>query len=435
MKKHTHLSLDERITIAQLLKDCSPFKAIARELGRDPSTISKEVRGHRVPKKSGALGKAFYICAHRFGCDCRRLCTGCKNNRYCWTCGKCISICPDYKEQKCSRLSSPPYVCNGCQNLNSCTLEKWFYRAQSAQEEYKSLLSEAREGISLSEDEIRHLDSIISPLILKGQSLNHIFQNHGDSIMVSESTLYRLINDNLFTARNLDLPRRVRFSKRKCRKNRKIDKQCRTGRTYLDYQVYIQEHPDLPVTQIDSVEGVKGGKVLLTIHFVQAEFMAAFLRDTNDSQSVIDIFNRLYLELRCDIFISLMPVLLADNGSEFSNPSRIEFDTQGNQRTHLFYCDPASPGQKGSAERNHELIRLVIPKGKPLDSYTQDDISLMMSHINSYCRPSLGNKTPYDMMCFLYGKGIPERFGIHKIAPDDVTLRPSLLAKGDDKDE
>ena len=320
MKKHTHLSLDERITIAQLLKDCSPFKAIARELGRDPSTISKEVRGHRVPKKSGALGKAFNNCAHRFGCDCRRLCTGCKNNRYCWTCGKCISICPDYKEQKCSRLSSPPYVCNGCQNLNSCTLEKWFYRAQSAQEEYKSLLSEAREGISLSEDEIRHLDSIISPLILKGQSLNHIFQNHGDSIMVSESTLYRLINDNLFTARNLDLPRRVRFSKRKCRKNRKIDKQCRTGRTYLDYQVYIQEHPDLPVTQIDSVEGVKGGKVLLTIHFVQAEFMAAFLRDTNDSQSVIDIFNRLYLELRCDIFISLMPVLLADNGSEFSNP-------------------------------------------------------------------------------------------------------------------
>lgn len=435
MKKHTHLSLDERIVIAQLLKIASPFKAIARELGRDPSTISKEVRAHRTPKKSGAFGKAFNNCSHRFSCDCRRLCPGCKNNRYCWTCGKCISICPDYKEQKCSLLSSPPYVCNGCQNLHSCTLEKWFYRAQSAQEEYKSLLSEAREGISLSQEEIRHLDSIISPLLLKGQSLNHIFQNHGDSIMVSESTLYRLIDYNLFTARNLDLPRRTRFSKRKCRKNRKIDKQCRTGRTYLDYLAYMQEHPDLPITQIDSVEGVKGGKVLLTIHFVQAEFMAAFLRDTNDSQSVIDIFDRLYLELRCDIFLSLMPVLLADNGSEFSNPSRIESDTQGNRRTHLFYCDPASPGQKGSAERNHELIRLVVPKGKPLDSYTQDDISLMMSHINSYCRPSLGNKTPYDMMCFLYGERIPELFGIHKIDPDDVTLRPSLLAKGDDRDE
>lgn len=435
MRKHTHLSLDERITIALLLRYRSSFKAIARELGRDPSTISKEILRHRTPKKSGALGKAFNNCAHRFGCDCRRLCTGCKNNRYCWTCGKCIFICDNYEEQKCFRLSSPPYVCNGCPDLNSCTLEKWFYRAQSAQKEYRELLSEARAGISLSENEIRHLDSIISPLILKGQSLNHIFQNHGDSIMVSESTLYRLIDSSLFTARNLDLPRKVRFSRRRCSRNRKIDKQCRTGRTFSDYQTYRQKHPDLPVTQIDSVEGVRGGKVLLTIHFVQAEFMAAFIRDTNDSQSVIDIFDRLYLELRCDIFISLMPVLLADNGSEFSNPSRIEFDTQGNRRSHLFYCDPASPGQKGSAERNHELIRLVIPKGTPMDPYTQDDISLMMSHINSYCRPSLGNKTPYDMMCFLYGEGIPELFGIHKIAPDNVTLRPSLLAKDGDRDE
>ena len=96
MAKHSHLSLDERITIAQLLKEQSSFKAIARELGRDPSTISKEIRRHRIPIKSGALGKAFNNCAHRFGCDCRRLCTGCKNNRYCWTCGKCISICSNY---------------------------------------------------------------------------------------------------------------------------------------------------------------------------------------------------------------------------------------------------------------------------------------------------------------------------------------------------
>ena len=429
MAKHSHLSLDERITIAQLLKEHSSFKAIARELGRDPSTISKEIRRHRIPKKSGALGKAFNNCAHRFGCDCRRLCTGCKNNRYCWTCGKCISICSNYVKQTCSRLSSPPYVCNGCTSLNSCTLEKWFFRAQSAQKEYLELLTEAREGISLSENEIRYLDSIISPLLLKGQSLNHIFQNHRDSIMVSESTLYRLIDSNLFTARNIDLPRRVRFSKRKCRKNIKIDKQCRDGRTYLEYLDYRKEYPDLPVTQIDSVEGVKGGKVLLTIHFVQAEFMAAFIRSTNDSQSVIDIFDRLYLELRCDVFLSLMPVILADNGSEFSNPARIEFDAQGNRRTRLFYCDPSSPGQKGSAERNHELIRYIIPKGTPLDSYTQDDINLMMSHINSYCRPSIGNKTPYDMMCFLYGERIPELFGIHKISPDDVTLRPALLRK------
>ena len=64
------------------------------------------------------------------------------------------------------------------------------------------------------------------------------------------------------------------------------------GRTYDDFESYMKERPDLPVTQMDSVEGTKGGKVLLTIHFVKAELMLSFLRDSNDSQSVIDVFDK-----------------------------------------------------------------------------------------------------------------------------------------------
>lgn len=189
----------------------------------------------------------------------------------------------------------------------------------------------------------------------------------------------------------------------------------------------MQEHPHLPVTQVDSVEGKKGGKVLLTIHFVKAEFMLSFLREANDSQSVIDIFEKLYFELRPDRFQKLMPVLLADNGTEFSNPSAIELDRQENPRTRMFYCDPSAPYQKGSAERNHELIRCFFPKGTSLDSYTQDHISLMMDHINSYCRESLGNKTPYEMMAFLYGEDILDLLGCHKIAPNEVTMNSSIF--------
>jgi len=44
---------------------------------------------------------------------------------------------------------------------------------------------------------------------------------------------------------------------------------------------------------MDSVVGTKGGKVLLTIHFVESSLMLAFLRDANTSQSIIDIFNAL----------------------------------------------------------------------------------------------------------------------------------------------
>ena len=168
--------------------------------------------------------------------------------------------------------------------------------------------------------------------------------------------------------------------------------------------------PLLPVRQLDSVEGIKGGAVLLTIHFVQQGLQLAFLRSSNDSQSVIDIFERLYLELRPDVFMDLFPVLLADNGNEFSNPRAIECDRQGNARTRMFYCDPNAPYQKPHCENNHEMIRRYLPKGTDIGRYSQEQISLMMSHINSYARPNLGNKCPYDVFAFQYGKDILDVF-------------------------
>ena len=187
------------------------------------------------------------------------------------------------------------------------------------------------------------------------------------------------------------------------------------------------DHPDASVRQLDSVEGIKGGAVLLTIHFVEQQLQLAFLRQHNDSQSVIDIFNRLYLELRTDIFMDLFPVILADNGSEFSNPSAIELDAQGNQRTKMFYCNASAPYQKGSCENNHELIRRIIPKGTDIGLYTQEQINLMMSHINSYSRKKLGNKSPYEVFEFQYGRKILDAFHLQKIPADEIILSPELL--------
>ena len=189
----------------------------------------------------------------------------------------------------------------------------------------------------------------------------------------------------------------------------------------------MEEHPDLSIRQIDSVEGIKGGAVLLTIHFVEQGLQLAFLRQHNDSQSVIDIFNRLYLEMRPDIFIELFPVLLADNGSEFSNPAAIESDMQGNPRTKMFYCDPSAPYQKGSCENNHEMIRRIIPKGEDIGQYTQEQIDLMMGHINSYARKRLGNKSPYEIFEFQYGKDLLDAFHLQKIPADEIILNPALL--------
>lgn len=429
--KKTHLSLEDRITIAQMLSEGQSFKRIALAVGKDCTSISREVRSHLLFKKTGGYGRPFNACAHRRDCTVRSLCAQCPSlkKRQCSLCAECNGHCPDFERQGCPRLEKPPYVCNGCPDRARCTLEKRFYDAAYAHKEYRELLSECRSGISYTEEEIRHLDGIVSPLILRGQSLAHICANNKDALMVSESTLYRLVEYNVFQARNIDLPRKVRYSKRKKKKEYKVDKGCRTGRTYEDYLRYRDVHPDIPITQMDSVEGKKGGKVLLTIHFVKSELMLAFLRDANDSRSVLDIFDRLYLELCPDIFMSLMPLILTDNGSEFSNPKAIEHDRQGNERTRIFYCDPSSPGQKGSAEKNHEFIRYVLPKGCSFDSLTQKDISLLMDHINSYSRESLGNRCPYEMFSFLYGQGPLDALGCHRIPPDRVELTPSLLGR------
>lgn len=434
MANNKHLTLDERYFIFHALDQNKNFSQIGKELDKDPSTISKEIRSHFIYKKSCNIGRSYNSCIHRSTCRISGVCFPCnaaRNYRYCFSCALCNSSCSDFVQEFCPRHSVPPYVCNGCKKLRSCTLEKHFYKPSLADSEYRKVLSESRTGMNLSEAEIAHLDSVISPLILKGQSLNHIFANNQDSIMYSRKTIYRMINYNLFSARNIDLRRKMTLRVRKVKVHYKVDKSCRCKRTYKDYLIYMDLHPFLPVTQIDSVEGKKGGKVLLTIHFVKPEFMLAFIRDANDSQSVIDIFNRLYLEIRPDIFITIMPVLLGDNGSEFSNPAALEFDLQDNRRTHVFYCDPASPGQKGSAERNHEFIRYFVPQGQSWDSYTQEDISLMMDHINSYCRESLGNKCPYDMFSFLYGEEVLTNLGCHKINANDVTLNNSIWKKGD----
>ena len=383
MKKHKHLQISERQLIESHLNSKLSFRAIGSELGRDPTTISKEVKNHIHYKKTGAYGRPFNDCLIRQGCEVKFLCDNkkCKKNRCCFcSVTSCTIHCHDYKKEICSEFSKPPYVCNGCEKRRSCTLEKRLYDAHFAQKEYEYVLSEARQGIQLTEEEAIHIDSIVSPLLMQGQSLHHICINHSDEIMQNERTLYNYVDYGIFTAKNIDMPRKVRMSKRKAKKNFKVDKKCRIGRSYDDYTLFTEEHSDFIIAEMDTVEGKKGGKVLLTIHFIIPQLMLAFIRDANTSQSVIDIINRIYLEIRPDRFSDLFQILLTDNGSEFSNPKALEFDSQGNRRTNVFYCDPGAAYQKGAAENNHSLIRRIIPKGQSMDHYTQNDISKMMSH-------------------------------------------------------
>jgi IS30 family transposase len=333
--------------------------------------------------------------------------------------------------QTCAGFSYPPYVCNGCGERHKCTLEKFVYTATEAHRLYEKNLTDSRDGIATDAGEIMRIDGIVSPLILKGQSIHVILENHKDEIMLDEKTVRNYVNKGLFTAKTIDLLNTVKMKPRKRKAEIKVERACFDGRTYRDFLSFTEEYPDTPVVQLDSVEGTKGmgEPVLLTIHFAEAELMLAFLRTANTARSVIDVFNRLYGLLGKETFKTLFRLCLADRGSEFGSPSALEVGPDGEKRTRVFFTNPGAPYQKGACENNHSLIRRIIPKGTSLKEYSQDDINLMMNHINSYKRKKLNNRTPLEVFSFLHGPIVPEKLGLIRIEADNVTLNPSLLGK------
>lgn len=424
---------EERLELQKYLKESLSFKEISRRLGKNPTTISREVRKYSSEIATGYPGFPFNACKNRINCRnknvCGKECTR-KSAIYCKLCTSCNSNCLEFIEEVCTARFRVPYVCNSCGSICKCTLLKNIYDAEHAHIKAHESISQSRSGLCVSEDEIARLNRIISPLVQNGQSVNQIYINHQDELMCSEKTIYNYIDACLFDVRNIDLPRKVKFRERYKKPEFKVDKGCRIGRNYEAFCAFVEKNPDTAVVQMDSVIGSKGGKCILTIHFVDCSLMLAFLRDANTSKSVTDIFNQLDKGLAKDTFSRLFPVILTDNGSEFSNPKAIEYrESAPFLRTNVFYCDAGSPYQKGAIEVNHELIRRVLPKGTSFNNLTQEDINLMMNHINSYKRKKLNNRSPYETFSFYHGEEVLHKLGCAPVAASDIMLKPTLLKK------
>lgn len=430
MTKNKHLTDLERLLIEQKLREGISLKRIASVLSKSASTISREIRAHAIASDKYAPYRVHNRCAKRFVCQKVQLCADKPNcTRKCSTCNYCNAVCEEFEEQLCLKLFDPPYVCNGCIEERQCVLRKKYYLHKKAHEAYREMLVESRTGANITEDDLLYLDELVSPLIRRGHSVHHIVVHNADRLEVSEKSLYRYVAGGLLKAKNIDMPRVCRLKPRKSKPvEHKVDSSCRLGRSYADFQKF-REISDIQVVEIDSLLGRVGGKVLLTMMFKSCDLMLAFIRERNTSQSVIDVFNRLDESLGRQLFSRLFSLLLADNGSEFSNPKALEFDALGSMRLRVFYCDPYASYQKPNVELNHEFVRKFLPKGASFDKLSQADIDLMMSHINSYSREKLGDKSPFDVFGFIYGYDVLEKLGIRRIQPNKILLKPSLLRK------
>jgi IS30 family transposase len=432
MNKTTYqrLTPNERKVIEHALNGGESLKSIAAGLGRSTSTVSREVGRNSRAERGGSERKPFNNCLHRETCREHDICTkeDCKRD-ICPGCVFCIHVCKKYVREECPSVSKPPYVCNSCKRRRNCTLEKFFYRARPADRAAKELLAETRRGILLDEAERKRISDIVSPLIKQGQSPYHICLTNKDALMISDKTLYKYITLGLTDAKNTDLLRKVKMKPRKEKPRLKVEKACYAGRTYRDFLARLETDPDVEVVQTDTVIGKKGGgeKCFLTVCFPKSELMLAFIRDANTAKSVTDVFDALKSKLGFKLFEEIFPLILTDRGSEFSAPSAIETDDASVLWTSIFYCDPNCAYQKPEIESGHRLIRTVLPKGTSFNPLTQEDVDLMMSHINSYARKALGGRTPIGVFAQMHGNTVIRQLGLRLVPTNEINLTPSLL--------
>ena len=384
MTKHKHLTLSDRNDIQLGLERCETFKAIGQLILKDPTTVSKEVKRNRQARDSTS------------------------NNL------------------PCPLLDKAPFVCNGCpKRRQNCGYQKVFYLAKQAQKQYEQTLVEAREGTPLNSQTFWDMDKIISDGVKKGQHIYHILKTH--NLDVSSSTVYRHIRKGYLSIAPIDLARAVKFKDRRKNNLPSIPKEAKKGRSYEDFQNYLSLNQLDYWLEMDTVMGRMGGKVLLTFNLSFCNFIFARLLDNKTALEVTkhlyDIKNTLYQADKD--FFQLFPVILTDNGGEFARVDDIEMDVRGESK--LFFCDPNRSDQKGRIEKNHTLIRDILPKGTYFDNLTQEDINLVCSHVNSVKRAALNGKSAYELFTFTYGEEISKLLGISKIPAEDVCQSSKLL--------
>lgn len=426
-----HMTLDDRIAIEKALEQHRSFRSIAMELGKDPTTISKDIKGHRTFHEHNHFNEPSNKCIHFKDCKKKNICQSyspvCK--RMCRLCAHCNLHCDDFvpRSYHCPKLDKAPFVCNGCDKKTSCRLDKYFYRASTAYRQYKTALVESRVGINISPEDLTLLDELITPLILQGQSPYMILQNHPE-ISLSEKTIYNYIESGALSVKNIDLPKKVKYKIRADNSATASDRTIYEGRTYKDYQAFIKEFPDTATIEMDTVVGCEGShKVLLTLHFASCSFMMAYLMANKQAQNVKSVFDSVESEIGTFSFSSSFPLILTDRGGEFQNPDALEYGQENTIRTSIYYCDPMCSWQKPHCEKNHEYIRKICPKGTSFDDFTQHDVNLMMSHINSSARQSLGGMSPMALAKLILPHELLNCFGLVEIPPDKIVLTPALF--------
>jgi IS30 family transposase len=326
-----YLSVDERIHIADRLREKATVRAIAAELGRSPSTVSREIRRNRT---DGTRGQWHYRPhAAQARADARR---------------------PRPKPRK---ITENPELRAAVQAMLD---EKW------------------------SPEQIC-------------QALRRQFPHRPEMHVVHE-TVYQA----LYVQGRGQLRRELAGALRSGRARRKPQRQanCRQPR-FSTPMLMISERPaeaeDRAVPghwEGDLIIGKDQKSAIGTLVERATRFvMLLHLPVDHTAEAVLNALTATVHTLP----VELKRSLTWDQGSEMARHSEFTLATD----IPVYFCDPASPWQRGSNENTNGLLRQYFPKGTDLSVHTPKDLAAVADQLNRRPRKTLGWETPAERLAKL----------------------------------
>lgn len=437
-KAYKQLTLRERKEIEEGLGRGDSFRAIARLIGRSPSTVSREVRENRHVRAFKGRKSA---CRDRNWCKRVGVCAECvREGAFCAGCDArdCRDRCGAYAEQvACDVLVRAPWVCNGCRkNRYGCNrANRFVYDAQVAQSASDGRRSDSRRGIDMEPERAEAALARIKDGLSRGLSPYEISVLYEDVVGVHRSTIYRWVDAGYGGLTNLELERKVGFKPRKKAPRKSTS---HSPKRSHDEFLRLPEERRASRTELDCVIGRSADtQAVMTLYNLPSHLQLALLLEKHDCANVKKGLAGVRDAMPEGMHARWMRTVLTDNGEEFADEDGIgalagELVEDGELEVRLYYCDPRQSQQKGSCEKNHTEIRQVLEKGMfAFDELTGADMAVLMSHANSNPRASLGGKTPIQMLRFVYGEteanALLDALGIQEVGRDELMLKPEIL--------
>lgn len=296
--------------------------------------------------------------------------------------------------------------------MNADYIEVTEYIPERSQKRYEANLEAKGPGLKIGNhrDYAEKLEELIVDYDYSPSAALHEIEKHPEiygefGVRVCRQTLYSYVEKRIFARlTNKDLPFKGARQKKKTKHIRRM-KSAAKGDSIEKRPEEVNTRQEPGHWEMDLVVSCRGGHkclMALTERVTRQEIMR--LIPDKSAASVVRAMNTLERKYG-KMFPEVFKTITVDNGTEFSNCEGMETSIfkAGGQRTKVYYCHPYCSSERGSNEKQNQMIRRKFPKGTNFDRVSPKEVRMVEDWLNRYPRKILGWYSSADLFNQIFG--------------------------------